>query len=734
MFGGLAFVSLGTKTALALSLVLAASGVATAFELSNQTRERLVEGKVTAAGMVVDLFAASVAPALDFGDDEALSQEFAKLAQNKDVTYAAVFRPGRALPVAEIGNEHLRPAAAPSVASARTHHDDIEVARVLESAETGTVGSLFVRVSLAAENERFLAARRRIVEFTGLLTLLAGAIVIVISRRVITRPLRDLARAARRLETGSAEQVAVGADDEIGQLAGAFNAMSRAIVDRERRLAELNRELMQLLDSMRQAILVFEAGGALSAVKSHQAEVIFGDRNVEGLRVQDLLFPGDAHGVGRAAFEEWLTVAFSVPADRWAELAELAPVETIIGSEDSERVLSLDFRPIEVDGRVGRIMVLASDETEKRALERTVRERDEEHERQMAAMRRLVAGGGQLLVSILARARDRLVACADLVAEAEGMLETSLVEQLFAHAHSVKGEARAFDLSLLESRTAELEDFLAIQRGRIRAGEAPRVTDVRTDLARRIEATLTAVGGASDMLVQASPIGAAILEQVTVQRGDVERLLKLTSTRSDEITALVNRLASRPFGEMLLGLSEAVPRWAARESKRARMEVEGKEVAIPPRLADVLPDVLTHLLRNALAHGIETIPERALAGKDEIGLIRITAVEGPAGPSISVEDDGRGLDEIALRKKAADAGSKEADPTVIAFSQGLSTATPGTLAGHGVGLDAVRSDLARVGYTVTLHRASPGLRVVLSPEVSAPAKATAVRSTGAAQT
>lgn len=711
----MAFVSLGTKTAIALSIVLAASGVATAVELSNQTLARLVEGKETAADMVVDLFAASVTPALDFGDDDSLATEFKKLGANKDIVYAAVFRPKEEAPTVEIGDVKLRPKAPPQFEATRTTHDDIEVTRLLAGPDEKALGNLVVRVSLAPENARFIAARRRIVEFTGLLTLIAGAIVIVIARRIVIVPLRRLSYAAQRLEKGSAEPVPVGANDEIGQLGTAFNAMSSAIVDRERRLAELNRELIRLLDSMRQAILVFGKGGALAAIKSHQAEMIFGTQDIEGLRIQDLLFPG-TNGVDRAAFEEWLAVAFSVPPAGWPDVADLAPVEVVLDGA-TERFLSLDFRPVDTDGRIEKIMLLASDETEKRALQRTVRERDEEHEKQMAAMRRLVAGGGQLLVSVLERARERLSACSELLGAAPDTIDTSFVEQLFAHAHSVKGEARAFDLSLLEAGASALEDYLAILRGRIREGRPPLLREVHADLHARVEAARDAVSGAATMLVEASPIGAAILEQVTVQRGDVERLLKLAGTRPDEIGKLVNRLASRPFGETLLGLAEAVPRWAFREGKRARIEIEGKSVVVPPRLATLLPDVMTHLLRNAVAHGIESPGDRMAASKEETGLIRISATETPRGPAFTIEDDGRGLDEHALRAKGAELGLAETDAARLALERGLSTANVGTLAGHGVGLGAVQSDLASVGYAITLQTGTTGLKVELAPKV-----------------
>lgn len=706
--------SLGVKTALVLSTVLAACGVAIAVGLSTQTRTHLVEGKVTASEMVVDLFAASVAPALDFDDDDGIRAEVAKVGSNGDVVYAAVYRPEASAPTAELVRAGEARPPRPTSQATVVRRDSIVVTRMLRGQDGKTLGSLLVKLSLARENARFAIARLRVIELTGLATLLTAAVILALARRAVTNPLRRLAGAAQRLEQGSAQTVQVRGNDEVGQLAAAFNAMSRAIVDREGRLAELNHELQRLLDTMRQAIVVFAEGGVLLAVRSRRAETLFAaSRDADS--ILGLLYPNLTDDVRVRAFEQWLRVAFKVPPEAWDRVADLAPREVVLGSEGNEVYLSLDFRPIELDGRISRIMLLASDETEKRRLEERVQQQVEEHEKQMAAMRRLVAGGGQLLVSVLGRAHERVRACEELLAEAVGNVDAGFIEQLFQHVHSVKGEARAFDLSLLDAASSELEDYLAIERGRVREGQLRTIEDVRANLQRRFAETREAVSRASQMLVEASPIGAAILEQVTVQRKDVERLVRALDGRTDEVGDLVRRLASRPFGELLLGLAEAVPRWAARESKRARIDVEGKDVLVPPKVAGVLPDVLTHLVRNSLAHGIEGVADRAAAGKSEVGLIRLIARETPEGPEFAVEDDGRGLDVAAISESARALGIAAEDATRLVFAEGLSTSAGNSLSGRGVGLGAVKADLRSCGYEIRLHSAGSGLIATLSP-------------------
>jgi two-component system chemotaxis sensor kinase CheA len=128
---------------------------------------------------------------------------------------------------------------------------------------------------------------------------------------------------------------------------------------------------------------------------------------------------------------------------------------------------------------------------------------------------------------------------------------------------------------------------------------------------------------------------------------------------------------------------------------------------VPPKLARVLGAVLIHLVQNAIAHGIEPPQARKDAGKPKGGTIRVVAAEGgDAGPTIVVEDDGRGVDMVAIADRAAQLGVaiEERTPRNLAellFVAGLSTAREaGALAGRGVGLGAVREDLDRVGYSI----------------------------------
>jgi chemotaxis protein histidine kinase CheA len=411
---------------------------------------------------------------------------------------------------------------------------------------------------------------------------------------------------------------------------------------------------------------------------------------------------------------EGLEVAFPVGGSRSDEIAQRAPTEAELHTKTGrKRVLSLEFRPVLVGDDLRRVMMLATDLTERRALERSVRESREIHERQVAALRNLVAGGGALLVNVLTRAKERLHECHELLTPGAsgGLNVRQVVDNLFQHVHSIRAEARTYDLLTLEQAVHRLEDRLAIHRGRQREGQSLDLAALHEEFIPLLTELEDALEQSRQLLVEASPIGAAILQQVTVRREDLDRALELGRTRDPELRSALSKLASRPFGEHLLGVSVALPKWAEALGKRAELVVEGREIPVPLELSQLLPDALTHLVRNCLAHGLESADERQHKGKPMVGTIIAECVATGLGPSIEVRDDGAGLDSehlsAALRALGAD---PNLNPYEAVFLPGLSSSTGDalSLAGRGVGLAAVRQDLARIGYALCAGPAPEG--------------------------
>jgi two-component system chemotaxis sensor kinase CheA len=716
------FIPIGLKFALVSMLVI---GVATAlafFQTTHRERERLLEAKRTAADMVADLLSQSLEAPLDFGDEDALHVELRHLEQNKEVAYAGVWRAGESKPWGELRTPGLSFPLPSDLERPRTisFADRVETVRRVIGRANKPLGTVVIQFSLARENADLAQGRRDILLYCMLLGLATMALLIGATRRQLVTPLGTLLSAARSTERGErGVRVLIRANDEIGRLTAAFNSMNTAIFDREQRLAAANKSLRELFDHMRQGILVFGPDGKVEGTHSRVAGEIFGSQTLEGRDARELLYGRAGHwDAERRAFEEWLPLGFEAATEHWSEVAALAPPTLTLDEGGSDqRDLTLEFRPIAQGGKVAKIMLLATDESERRRLEREMERQGERHKSQIAVMRRLVAGGGQQFVAFLERARRRFERALTLVSRETQSIDRAAIGELFQIMHTLRAEATTFELSELAQLLCTLEDQLTELRERARDVNRVDLSGVSGDLASGLSFAQALIEESEALFVEASPAGRAALDTVPVRKADVSELLALCQGRGDAIEAVASRLASRPFGECVASLLEQAPSWAEKANKRVKLEVEGREAPVPPELADVIGGVLAHLVRNAIAHGIEPVPERMSLGKPAVGSIELSCrALADVGAVLVVDDDGRGVANNAVLAEAAAA----ARPLQNLGASDLSTTpAPTELAGRGVGLSAVEEDLARVGYAVSVAlRAGGGTRFEIRPHHS----------------
>jgi two-component system chemotaxis sensor kinase CheA len=150
---------------------------------------------------------------------------------------------------------------------------------------------------------------------------------------------------------------------------------------------------------------------------------------------------------------------------------------------------------------------------------------------------------------------------------------------------------------------------------------------------------------------------------------------------------------------------------AKQTGKRVDVEFHGETTEIDKKVAEKLLDPLTHLLRNAVDHGLETPEERLEAGKTPVGRISVTACQEGDYILISLGDDGRGLDLEKIRAKAEQNGLvrpgqtlSEAEITQLIFRPGFSTAAKvSAISGRGVGLDVVGESILALQGTVEVN-------------------------------
>src|SRR5205085_31568 len=186
----------------------------------------------------------------------------------------------------------------------------------------------------------------------------------------------------------------------------------------------------------------------------------------------------------------------------------------------------------------------------------------------------------------------------------------------------------------------------------------------------------------------------------------------ITSTRMQRIDSL------------FAGLPRLVRDLGVDLGKQVRLQADGGDVEMDREMIEMIRDPLTHIVRNAIDHGIEGPEAREAAGKPRTGALRVSARQAGNQIIIEVVDDGRGIDGDALVRKARAAGLLTADQSeklstaqkqALVFSPGLSTAGEVTaISGRGVGMDVVRANIERIGGVVDIDsRLGNGVKLAI---------------------
>jgi two-component system chemotaxis sensor kinase CheA len=200
----------------------------------------------------------------------------------------------------------------------------------------------------------------------------------------------------------------------------------------------------------------------------------------------------------------------------------------------------------------------------------------------------------------------------------------------------------------------------------------------------------------------------------------LEELTRLHARLTDEVMAM--RMVA--VGPLLRSFVRTVRDVAAPLGKQARLVVEGGDVAVDANVIEQLREPMTHLVRNALSHGIEPPEERIARQKPACGRIVLRARRDAGALVVQVEDDGAGLDadRIAARARALGLPSpaREDELYGVLFAPGFSTAERVTdLAGRGVGLDAVKRAVEALRGTIAVAgKEGAGTTVTLRLPVS----------------
>jgi two-component system chemotaxis sensor kinase CheA len=260
-----------------------------------------------------------------------------------------------------------------------------------------------------------------------------------------------------------------------------------------------------------------------------------------------------------------------------------------------------------------------------------------------------------------------------------------------------------------------IEDSAAPIERRVPANAA-FVTD--THVSPALGSTLRVATAKVDALID-------LVGEIVIAQSMVRQLLQTSATSVDpalqdavstlenntqELQARVMAIRMVPVATVFARFPRIVRDLSAKLGKSVSVEIEGGETELDKGVVERLSDPLTHLVRNAVDHGIESATERLAHGKPALGTIRLTAQHSAGGITIEVCEDGRGLDINRIRARAeamelVSPGEPISDEQLhnLIFEPGFSTAeTVSDISGRGVGMDVVKRAIDSLNGSITI--------------------------------
>ncbi|NFV81735.1 chemotaxis protein CheA [Magnetospirillum aberrantis] len=251
------------------------------------------------------------------------------------------------------------------------------------------------------------------------------------------------------------------------------------------------------------------------------------------------------------------------------------------------------------------------------------------------------------------------------------------------------------------------------------AGGQVHTTSIRVDL-DKVDRLVNMVG---ELVITQAMLGQQAIGFSVESHPELIQGLQELSHHTRELQESVMAIRAQPVKALFSKAPRLVRDLSSKLGKQARLVMSGENTEVDKTVIEQLSDPLTHLIRNALDHGLETPEERMAVGKPTEGTIHLAAEHRSGRIIIEISDDGRGIDRKRVLEKAIDKGLVErgqqlTDEQVdmLIFAPGFSTASEvSDVSGRGVGMDVVRKNIQDVGGRVVVQSTpGAGSRFILS--------------------
>ena len=229
---------------------------------------------------------------------------------------------------------------------------------------------------------------------------------------------------------------------------------------------------------------------------------------------------------------------------------------------------------------------------------------------------------------------------------------------------------------------------------------------IRVDL-DRVDRLINLVG---ELVINQAMLSQSVIENDTNGTSSINMGLEELQQLTREIQDSVMAIRAQPVKPVFQRMSRIVREVADMVGKSIRLVTEGENTEVDKTVIDKLAEPLTHMIRNAVDHGIESPEKRAAAGKNPEGTVKLTAKHRSGRIVIELVDDGAGINRERVRQKAidndliaADANLTDEEIDNLIFMPGFSTADKiSDISGRGVGMDVVKRSIQALGGRISI--------------------------------
>jgi two-component system, chemotaxis family, sensor kinase CheA len=259
---------------------------------------------------------------------------------------------------------------------------------------------------------------------------------------------------------------------------------------------------------------------------------------------------------------------------------------------------------------------------------------------------------------------------------------------------------------LAPNMQTEIPETAAQPRSAPSKASASAATTTRVEL-EKIDRVVNMVG---ELVIAQAMLGQVVHSLPEEISNRLAQVLEEVVHHTRELKDSVMSMRAQQVGAVFQRMPRLVRELAAKTGKKARLEMVGENTEVDRSIIERLGDPLTHIIRNAVDHGIETPETRAAAGKSEEGSVRLAAEHRGGRIVIEVSDDGAGINPERVLKKARERGLVANDASLtedevnnLIFMPGFSTAeSVSDISGRGVGMDVVRRNIQDLGGRINV--------------------------------